>query len=187
MSLRSDVPCAVCIAADDDLGRERLVRSFTRPPFALDRIEVRPRAGLPADAISAVRRASRNLCVGVSRAHRAPRAARSRPSSRSRSRPDGNRNLTARRHSTHRRLPPRRHCFRPRIRCSRLRLHPRSRWCSSIRCSRLRKVRRAVAPRLAEEVRHAAVGQNREALPTEWRARAIPTQALESFTIPRAP
>jgi hypothetical protein len=35
-----DVHCAVRLAADDDLGRERLVRSFTRPPFALDRIEV---------------------------------------------------------------------------------------------------------------------------------------------------
>jgi hypothetical protein len=30
----------VRIAADDDLGRERLVRYCTRPPFALDRIEV---------------------------------------------------------------------------------------------------------------------------------------------------
>ena len=35
-----DVPCAVRIEADDDLGRERLVRYCTRPPFALDRIEV---------------------------------------------------------------------------------------------------------------------------------------------------
>src|SRR5262249_21174450 len=32
--------CAVRIEADDDVGRERLVRSFTRPPFALERIEV---------------------------------------------------------------------------------------------------------------------------------------------------
>jgi hypothetical protein len=35
-----DVHCAVRLAADDDEGRERLARSFTRPPFALDRIEV---------------------------------------------------------------------------------------------------------------------------------------------------
>ena len=35
-----DVHCAVRIAADDDQGRERLVRSFPRPPFALARIEV---------------------------------------------------------------------------------------------------------------------------------------------------
>jgi hypothetical protein len=35
-----DVHCAVRLAADDDQGRERLVRYCTRPPFALDRIEV---------------------------------------------------------------------------------------------------------------------------------------------------
>src|SRR5262249_52022480 len=35
-----DVHCAVRMAAGDDLGRERLVRSCTRPPFALERIEV---------------------------------------------------------------------------------------------------------------------------------------------------
>jgi len=35
-----DVHCAVRLAADDDLGRERLVRYCTRPPFALERIEV---------------------------------------------------------------------------------------------------------------------------------------------------
>jgi hypothetical protein len=35
-----DVHCAVRIAGDDDRGRERLVRYCTRPPFALDRIEV---------------------------------------------------------------------------------------------------------------------------------------------------
>jgi hypothetical protein len=35
-----DVHCAVCIAAGDDQGRERLVRYCTRPPFALDRIEL---------------------------------------------------------------------------------------------------------------------------------------------------
>jgi len=35
-----DVHCAVRLAAADDLGRERLVRYCTRPPFALDRIEV---------------------------------------------------------------------------------------------------------------------------------------------------
>jgi hypothetical protein len=34
-----DVHCAVRLAADDDVGRERLVRYCTRPPFALDRIE----------------------------------------------------------------------------------------------------------------------------------------------------
>ena len=34
-----DVHCAVRIAADDDQGRERLVRYCARPPFALDRIE----------------------------------------------------------------------------------------------------------------------------------------------------
>jgi hypothetical protein len=35
-----DVHCAVRLAADDGEGRERLVRYCTRPPFALDRIEV---------------------------------------------------------------------------------------------------------------------------------------------------
>ncbi|XYI00082.1 hypothetical protein ACMHYB_10165 [Sorangium sp. So ce1128] len=35
-----DVHYAVRIAADDDRGRERLVRYCTRPPLALDRIEV---------------------------------------------------------------------------------------------------------------------------------------------------
>src|SRR4051794_31904067 len=35
-----DVHCAVRLVADDDRGRERLVRYCTRPPFALDRIEV---------------------------------------------------------------------------------------------------------------------------------------------------
>jgi hypothetical protein len=35
-----DVHCAVRLAADDDVGRERLVRYCTRPPFALERIEV---------------------------------------------------------------------------------------------------------------------------------------------------
>jgi hypothetical protein len=35
-----DVHCAVRLAADDDRGRERLVRYCTRPSFALDRIEV---------------------------------------------------------------------------------------------------------------------------------------------------
>jgi Putative transposase len=35
-----DVHCAVRLAADDDQGRERLVRYCTRPPFALDRLEV---------------------------------------------------------------------------------------------------------------------------------------------------
>jgi hypothetical protein len=35
-----DVHCAVRLAAGDDLGRERLVRYCTRPPFALERIEV---------------------------------------------------------------------------------------------------------------------------------------------------
>ena len=34
-----DVHCAVRIAADDDEGRERLIRYCARPPFALDRIE----------------------------------------------------------------------------------------------------------------------------------------------------
>jgi hypothetical protein len=37
---RRDVDCAVRIAADDDRGRERLVRYCTRPPLALGRIEV---------------------------------------------------------------------------------------------------------------------------------------------------
>ena len=35
-----DVHCAVRIAADEDTGRERLARYCTRPPFALDRIEL---------------------------------------------------------------------------------------------------------------------------------------------------
>jgi len=35
-----DVHCAVRLAADDDEGRERLLRSCARPPFALERIEV---------------------------------------------------------------------------------------------------------------------------------------------------
>jgi len=34
-----DVHCAVRVAADDDEGRERLIRYCARPPFALDRIE----------------------------------------------------------------------------------------------------------------------------------------------------
>jgi hypothetical protein len=34
------VHCAVRVAADDDAGRERLVRYCARPPFALDRIDV---------------------------------------------------------------------------------------------------------------------------------------------------
>ena len=34
-----DAHCAVRIAADDDEGRERLIRYCARPPFALDRIE----------------------------------------------------------------------------------------------------------------------------------------------------
>lgn len=34
-----DVHCAVRLAADDDEGRERLVRYCARPPFALERIE----------------------------------------------------------------------------------------------------------------------------------------------------
>jgi hypothetical protein len=34
-----DVHCAVHIAADDDEGRERLIRYCARPPFALSRIE----------------------------------------------------------------------------------------------------------------------------------------------------
>ncbi|CAN96460.1 hypothetical protein predicted by Glimmer/Critica [Sorangium cellulosum So ce56] len=37
-----DVHCAVRIAADDDQGRERLVRYCSRPTFALDRIELLP-------------------------------------------------------------------------------------------------------------------------------------------------
>lgn len=37
---RFDVHCAVRLAADDDQGRERLVRYCTRPPFAIARIEV---------------------------------------------------------------------------------------------------------------------------------------------------
>ena len=36
-----DVHCAVRIAADDDEGRERLIRSCARPPFARERIEER--------------------------------------------------------------------------------------------------------------------------------------------------
>jgi hypothetical protein len=34
-----DVHCAVRIGADDDIGRERLIRYCARPPFALERIE----------------------------------------------------------------------------------------------------------------------------------------------------
>jgi hypothetical protein len=34
-----DVHCAARVAADDDEGRERLVRYCARPPFALERIE----------------------------------------------------------------------------------------------------------------------------------------------------
>lgn len=34
-----DMHCAVRIAADDDVGRERFVRDCTRPPFPFDRIE----------------------------------------------------------------------------------------------------------------------------------------------------
>ena len=35
-----DIHCAVRIAADDDEGRERLIRCRARPPLSLDRIEV---------------------------------------------------------------------------------------------------------------------------------------------------
>ena len=34
-----DVHCAVRLAADDDEGRERLIRYCARPPFALERLE----------------------------------------------------------------------------------------------------------------------------------------------------
>ncbi len=34
-----DVHCALRLAAEDDEGRERLLRCCARPPFALDRIE----------------------------------------------------------------------------------------------------------------------------------------------------
>jgi hypothetical protein len=37
-----DVHCAVRIAADDDQGRDKLVRYCARPAFALDRIELLP-------------------------------------------------------------------------------------------------------------------------------------------------
>jgi len=50
-----DAHCAVRIAAGDDVGRERLVRYCTRPPFALDRIEVL-RDGRVAYAIKMPRR-----------------------------------------------------------------------------------------------------------------------------------
>ncbi len=42
-----DVHCGVRIAADDDEGRERLVRSCARPPFAVDRIERMKAAASP--------------------------------------------------------------------------------------------------------------------------------------------
>jgi hypothetical protein len=35
-----DVHCAVRVAADDDVRRERLVRTCARPPLSLDRIDV---------------------------------------------------------------------------------------------------------------------------------------------------
>ena len=41
-----DEPFAVGIAADDDQGREKLVRDCTRPAFALDRIELVPDGGI---------------------------------------------------------------------------------------------------------------------------------------------
>jgi hypothetical protein len=34
-----DVHCAVRVEAGDDARRERIIRSFARPPFALERIE----------------------------------------------------------------------------------------------------------------------------------------------------
>ena len=47
-------------------------------------------------------------------------------------------------------------------------------------------MRRAVAPRLAEEVRHAAVGKDRQALQAERRPRAVAAQAFQSFAVARA-
>ncbi len=39
---RFNVHASVTMAAEDDLGRERLCRYITRPPFALDRLHMRP-------------------------------------------------------------------------------------------------------------------------------------------------
>ena len=44
-------------------------------------------------------------------------------------------------------------------------------------------MRRAVAPRLAEEVRHAAVGKDRQALQASLWARAVAAQAFQSFAV----
>ena len=44
-------------------------------------------------------------------------------------------------------------------------------------------MRRAIAPWLAEQIRHAAILEDREALQTEWRTRAIAAQAFESFAV----
>jgi hypothetical protein len=50
-----DVHCAVRIGADDDAGRERLLRYCARPPFAVDRIEELP-DGRSAYAVKTPRR-----------------------------------------------------------------------------------------------------------------------------------
>ncbi|WP_437989787.1 transposase [Sorangium sp. So ce145] len=47
-----DVHCAVRIAANDDQGRERLVRYCSRPAFALDRIELLPDGRIASTLIS---------------------------------------------------------------------------------------------------------------------------------------
>ena len=51
---------------------------------------------------------------------------------------------------------------------------------------RHREVRRAVAPRLAKEIRHAAVGKDRPALQASLRSRAVAAQAFQSFAVARA-
>jgi hypothetical protein len=51
-----DIHCAVRVAADDDEGRERLVRHCARPPFAPERIE-RTKGGRIAHRMKTPRRA----------------------------------------------------------------------------------------------------------------------------------
>ena len=59
---------AVRIAAGNDVGRERLVRDCTRPPFAVDRIEVL-RDGRVAYAIKAPRRGRTHRVMAPRRIH----------------------------------------------------------------------------------------------------------------------
>ena len=76
-----DVHCAVHLAADDDVGRERLVRYCTRPPFALERIEVL-RDGRIAYLLKVPRKASSATSTAGTRGDKHPPGGRARPARR---------------------------------------------------------------------------------------------------------